>query len=523
MLVKEIYKPGVYEKNGELIFVTEDDVAQAFAMMGKLSEVNLDVPLILEHVSPTPNQREGVPMTFSEFKADELRRTVGRAIFNHPLTRINDRGAIETPLEFVDAEIQKKVESNAIKFVSPEIRPFWRDGVGRIYENVPTHIALTHRPIQVDQRPGFSFQPAAKPNGVEALALSDLSEPIYLNLESEAMAKQPKPNQQFAESDKPEQNGTSDAGDKSGGGPPTSGPPAPNPDAPTGANEDQKLSALLIHLKEIGLALPSDTGRENLVDNMLTAVMTMNAVNAKNQPPQQQPNPDAPTGEGVEEMQPKQVQFSDANSPASKLYSRIQSCVENGKMNRQVADELLVRLGGAQFSDDGSEKVSGGMSIADVIAICERQSSQQFSAGSPQETIIKRIKRLADDGKITPGIRDSLLARVGSLQFSDSGTEVANGGVSMTQLLETYENSASQVAALTGEASGGYNQNGRQFSATEVEHPAGRQFERGETRIEKGSDEAKQVAAGVLARTGRGRRKPSASDVEAASNGTMPR
>lgn len=508
--VKEILRPGVYTKGGDIFEIGEREVAQAFASIAKLAQTNLDVPVILEHVQEQPGQKEGVPLRWNDRKADELSRTVGRSVFEDPQTRINERGGLDVVIDVPD-DVAAKMDAGYFKFVSPELRPFWRDGIGREYEGVPTHIAITHRPIQVDQEPGFRWtdQP---PAGAQAIALSDSDSPLWLELESETtMAKAP------ARSGPAKKNGSSvraavranfaalgrslgladDDGDDDGdsSNAEESGladVEKNNPDVKSAA-ADPEFEATLANLEALGLSLPVGISRDDLISHLLTATKTLLAARQQEKDEEREEQSDEPGSDArIEEVSSNGIQFSD-NSPRGRLCGRIRSLRARG-LKPETADRLLTQAGSVQFSSDGREV---GGRITSALDMFEEQLRPTFNAGTPQARYRDRIVGMRDAKKIDPGLADQLLARIPSVQFSDNGNEIPNGGSTLKELLDAHEqNGASMAAYLTGQSGG------RQLSdADEARHPSGERWASGNEGLAVvGSEEAKTEAAKILER-----------------------
>lgn len=487
--VKEVLRPGTYFQNGRKVRISREDVAAAHESLRRLATNGLHVPLILEHTDPSIANGEGTPMTLAEMKAQNLRRTVGYADPFDDRTALTEDGRLNVAWEVPDEATAEKLVDKRIRFVSPELRPHWTDGKGRQYVRPMTHVALTHRPIQVDQEAGF-----------ETISLSDANAVLQFSAEDGDFDLNSFGVITFADSDFHDPEGTDDAG--------SGGNQGENPDMPQGLQSDdnQKLSAIIQHLSNLGVGLPSDTDSSNLLDRLLTALLTVEATN--NKVASEKPAEDSQNDEAIEEMNPKSIaQFSDT-TPQARLVVRIRQLSGNRKLPDEVRDELLVRVGTAQFSDSGIETTNGGIGIGDVLRMYENSETTSFGEGSPQSKMVERIKQLAGDGKILPGVRDQLLSRVGVLQFSDQGVETSSGGVSMTDLLDSYERGANMAGMLLADQSDNWGGLGIESQ----EHPGGRGFMQGDQNVEAGSQAAVDIAEGLLKRTGM-RRKPTADDV----------
>lgn len=532
---KEVLCPGVYFVGGRKIAISADDCRDFYLSLNQLRAAGLHVPLVLEHPDKDRDPKAtnlGFPVEDrGSLLADELRRTVGFADLESTQTRLNNRGGIEIAFDVPDQHTAQQLADKRIRFVSPELLIGWQDGKGRDYHKLMSHIALTHRPIQVDQVSGFVqlSTVADVPRGVVQLSMEDLEAPTQIEpitWEGVTMAKDTKAaikrrlnnaarlqlaNMIAQFSDNKDNYEDEDAGSNGGDSKPKDGGNAKggndNPDMPkNGDAGDKQFEALIAHLTKLGLALPTDTDETNLVDRLLTSVMTYNAVSdAHDAKDADDKKDDAGATEELSAM--GTAQFSAAQG-RDKLVERIRACQN---LPGTIRDRLLVNVGSVQFSDAGAEVVpAGAIGIGELVSTYEREATQ-FSAGSPQSKIVDRLKALKDRGAITPGVHDQLLSKVGRLQFSDSGAEVASG-LSMSEVLDQYEQQGSITANFLNDAGGGDYQfsshgggghaGGSANGSSEVKHPKGRDFLSGGGYLKSGSKEAIQLSSGILQRAG---------------------
>lgn len=452
-LVKEAMLPGFYRKDGKTVEVKNSDVEQAYRMMGQLAENNLSVPIVMEHIENKAGQTEGIPMSPHELAADRLKRTVGYVDYTAPETKINSRGALDIAPIFSDPKVEKQVRDGVIKFVSPEIRRNWEDGLGNKYEGVPTHIALTHRPIQVDQEPGFKRKGGINTaSRLETIALSDVSSFVLADdFEPEAKKETPV--------DKEPETSTN--------------PDMPNVEDPA----NQLLESNLAFLSTMGITLPSTTDATTFASNLNTALIALSA--AKDAAKQEENTHQEDDNQGVEEMQNRNITSFSDDSPHGLLYGRIETCVAKKQCTQSQANKTLVHLGSAQFSDVG-EETGNGITTA-MVEMFESNDSVQFSDSEPKNAIAARIEKNAKAGIISPGQRDQWLAAVDTLQFSDAGVEISDNDLTMTAMLEQAEKVPLQLSSLME-------------SSTEQIHPGGRGFEHGKDEIGVDDDEASTAA-----------------------------
>lgn len=541
--LKEIFRPGIYWKDGKRIVVNADDVARRRDSLKSLHAAGLRAPVIYEHVPADPNQIEGIPATPEELElSDVMKLTVGKSCGDDPRSCvINAEGGLDVVIEVSDPTAAAQLASGSIEHVSPELRPAWQNAkTGQTFREIISHIALTHLPIQLDQRPGFQ-QLSATPfgrldSGILQLSRADLitgskmataATPIKTRKpgklkKSDVLALQNYVMQlSFGDDDdgdddkKNRPGGSNDAQAGENGGSAASGmPPIPqappsNPNMPKGADEEEQfIEALIAHAAKLGIVVPAGTNRENLAERLLTAFMTLNAANALNDAGDNDAGDDQRGGGNSQQAQ----EFSPMNSSQmssgsgapvdettarNAIVSRIQNCKG---LPPAMRDKLLIQVGSVQFSAGVEKKTPGSLSVGDVLAMYETQAVQ-FSAGSPQATLVDRIKALRGKS-IAPGIADQLLAKVGTIQFSADGKEVAADGVSVVSLVEQYELLGTAAGALNVDHSQAYQLSGAIVSP---EHPAGQTYVMGKPQaVVAGSPEAIKQVNGVLARTGGG-------------------
>lgn len=481
---KEVLRVGRHLKQGQWVNVTANDIEDFHKSINQLAEKTLQIPLILEHVEPSEDQTEGVPMTLDEMKSSKLKRTVGYIAADS--AKLNE-GRLTCDFEVPDVKTAKQIKNKLIRFLSPELRPKgWTHKLtGEHFDKVLSHVALTHTPIQCDQAQEF-----------ETIALSDFDGVLCFS--AEEMEESPKQDPiQFA--DHPsfhEKDGNTHiaAGsvDGDGGNDPPNVQPE-NPDMPKG-DETQKLAqmdAILAHLNNVGIAMPADTGPDNFFDRILTALMTVEATKAsveKGKPKQENPE-DEQVDEAANETT---MRFSDENRKhREKLGARVITLHGQGKVPSKDRDKLLLQLGTAEFSGDGEEVVSGVMSIGDILALADSNPGV-FATGSPQVLLRNRITQLStgDDAKILPGMAENLLSHIPSLQFSD-GEEVESGsGLTLTSLLDTFEAGASQMSILLSDVSG---DDYSEFGIKEEKDARGKEFTDGDPTIRMGDEAAAEV------------------------------
>lgn len=406
-----------YTGNGRFTTIDAEFIKNHVAGTARLLADGHRVPILFEHAESGSD--EGAPV---QAQRDKLADTVKHAAGWLVDVKAKDGGneAVHV-LEVPDENIAKKLRSGEIRYTSPEFRPTWIDGKGRVYQNIISHVALTHKPRSTDQ--SAFVEPTAAATGdagknaaVLQFSLADMVEQmaetetkpadekrtllrallnavcyipadveiseneidadellavltkldaIKKRVDAAAKAAQPTIAMSAGEGD---ESAKPDGGeDKPGEGKPPA-KPAENKDMPDGTDTAGKqMEALLANLKSIGLDLPADTTPETLVPYLLTAVKTFQAATAK-----------AKGGE------------PDGDESAAPVEGR-------GPQQFSLA---------AVTADDFANKLLGK-----VIRQQHAQTKAKFDA-------------LVSANQITPALRDSILKPAKSLLFSADGDEL---------------------------------------------------------------------------------------------------
>lgn len=174
---KDVLYPGTYSvadgKGGRRKVVFDRAKVELLTQrMKDMLAAGLAIPLAAEH------QDRGKPLTAEERKAEWVKKlTLGWA----EAAELAPEGYLTTRVEVPIAEDARRIP--AVRFVSPEIVEDFVDGTGRKWPGPSiTHLAVTPRPVQQNQKP---FQPVQM--SCVRLSLSDY--------EGEPMDQEPKPNE----------------------------------------------------------------------------------------------------------------------------------------------------------------------------------------------------------------------------------------------------------------------------------------------------------------------------------------
>lgn len=265
-------------------------------------------------------------------------------------------GSLEQILEVADEDAAHGIESGTIRFSSPEIGEYV-DGLGRNFGTVIRHMALVGNPRNPNQGPFETIQ----------FSLDDLVKDF------QAMAKtvrKPIKPKQFNE-DEEDKGNASEGADGSGsmdtdtdaGSIETS----ENPDMPPARDGAQKEEAIIAHMSELGVELPSDfkLGDENAIDILLATLKTATKAKAEAEV----------EGESEEDLPPLEEDRPPMGNQFSERDQHMNATIEGlrkqliGRCRKELTGEiersglppglrkqLAEKVPSVQFSEDGDEK-----------------------------------------------------------------------------------------------------------------------------------------------------------------------
>ena len=339
-------KPARYHVGGGIYRdLTAREIQKYIDGTKELLAAGYEPPIIAEHAAPGSD--EGAPR--AKTARDERAEAVKHGAGWMKDVRGTD-GAAAFQLEVCDDDVAKSIRNGSIKFTSPELRDRWIDGHGRVFTNIISHVALTHKPRNPDQGP---FEPVA---GVAQFSLEDAVQ----------MAAE-----ETEETDAPRED-TTKPGEKIDLETQTGNPDLPDGEEQGGddAKRSQRIEAIIAHLEKLGVSLPADSmsaDEATLLDRMLTALMTACKALDRAETEEAEDEPDVPE---IAEERPNAVQqysLAEVEAPSfsNKLLARVikndvdqvkaklDGMVKAMKIGPAVRDRLLAVDGVLQFSADG--------------------------------------------------------------------------------------------------------------------------------------------------------------------------
>lgn len=273
-LKKAILNVGTYQSPDGEIVVTPGRLrgwASSFATMRRR---NLGIPVGVDH---SDDIQQTVPVAFSTEK-NKKRSAINGVGWLDSFTVAPDGKSAEIVLDIGDDTAAAKAKGNLLE-VSPIIYPTWRDGQGREYRDVITHVDLVHHPVDASQG---KFEQVAETPIACCLRMSvDVGQPSPVVFR---MAKDfTKDNEDGSEEGEEATSMAADeSGDEAGEKMPVADAEPVNPDLPAEPPADRlQLDALIGILAKLGYALPADTSADTIVRDLLTVFKNADAMQSK--------------------------------------------------------------------------------------------------------------------------------------------------------------------------------------------------------------------------------------------------
>lgn len=249
VFAKDLLYPGKYTlRDGREVVFRKDEIPHYAQRLNDMTAAGLHVPLSWNH------QDDAGPYYSADAKANRAKHNLGFALTAEVAADGSLAGTVDVPVA-ADAE-----RLPAAKFVSPRIEENFTDSTGKIWPGKSiVHLAVTPRPVQHNQQP---FQPVSL-----AMELS-LDGVVSLGDGPPVDAKK---------GDPPED-------------PPKKTDDPKDADKPEAIPDLGSLEKLLCELEETcQLVLPADTTVQNLIERLMTALLTAKAHNEKNAPDEDEP------------------------------------------------------------------------------------------------------------------------------------------------------------------------------------------------------------------------------------------
>lgn len=166
--LKQVFlKPGRYHVGGgRFRDLTAGEIRDYVEGTKRLLAAGYSPPVLFAHAAK--GSEDGAPKDAHDVRASRVRNGAG---WLKDIAMGND-GSASYVLDITDSEAARKVSEGSIRFTSPELRAAeWIDGSGNVHSNFVAHVALTHKPRNVEQS---SFrEPAEQFSLIEQFSLDD--------------------------------------------------------------------------------------------------------------------------------------------------------------------------------------------------------------------------------------------------------------------------------------------------------------------------------------------------------------
>jgi hypothetical protein len=399
---QEFLKPGRYHiGGGRFADVTAKDIAQHVGNTRRLIQAGYAPPVLLAHAKP--GSKAGAPVL--ETAASKVKNGVGWL----DNVRVGEDGSAVHLLRITDPAAAEKLENGSIAFASPELRPEWTDGRGRSWENIISHMALTHKPRNPDQGKFTEVVPVPMAQaGVAQYSLDDMvslgddededDEEGGVDLDGDGDADTADDDMAAEDLGNGSEMSEIEEDDED------EGPDMPAPGDASSLKLQERLRAVIAHLSKLGVVLPEDTVEADtnvMLDRLLTGLLTANA------------------SKDMAEAADDEEEDGDLE--------------EGGGEKPQVIEQRGI----GQFSCDALDRAP---SLVRKVIKHERAN------------LGRRLNRLVANSQITPAGRALLLAHRSAMQFSADGSFIPL--LTVPQLVSFLEKTTVPGAALTPEGLG---------------------------------------------------------------------
>lgn len=320
---KDVLKPGKYFKGGRTHTVTREDLASFVENFRAMKDANIRVAVPWEH--PRGDDGEAYPAVHD----DEVAR--------RERSRLNAGWVKDLFLDgdtlIAEADLKEDAASSLQQiggFVSPQFGTF-TDGKGRRWDRAISHIALTTRPVNLDQSERFELVQFS----LEDLEGDGMDDEVEKSPESEA------------EETKPESS-------------------LPTPPAEEPAEKDL-WPEIRTELAALGIMVPDTVKITGDLDALLAAIASSRAsrnserAEVETEKPEEKPEPEAGKDEIPSDVKEEQTTVSmsvdvlvgELTKARRDAYNaRVEGLVKSGRLTTQKADLLKNAVGSYQFSAD---------------------------------------------------------------------------------------------------------------------------------------------------------------------------
>lgn len=322
---KGMLRVGTLKSDDGDIVITPERIAHWASQHRAMTEAGLGAPSSFDH-SDDPTKLLPQKMAAGKGKRRSAADCVG---WLDSLSAAEDGQSAELVLDLTDPMAIQRAERNEVE-VSPVILEEFRDGTGKVWKDVISHVDLVHHPVDHRQTP---FKPVRENAVACAIRMS-----LGGKLNVYRMAVDEEGDGDGENKDMPKQNAMA---------------------------AQQQFDAIMAHFENIGLVMPSDTDCDNFMDRLLTALMTKAAADSKAKAEAKEKESKEDDDMSLDEKNPQYQAMSlelstlraeREQSHREKLGERIEGLHTSGRINTALRDELKGKVGVFKLSLDQSGK-----------------------------------------------------------------------------------------------------------------------------------------------------------------------
>jgi hypothetical protein len=154
---KVVINPGKYVSPDGEIDVTPQDIQHWAKTLKEMKKSGLQIPCPWGHQDLDPNKKEYFTSKFNSGYIEDF--------------ICDDKDNLIAILDIPREEDASRI-GKTVREVSPQIEQEWRDGSGKVWKNVITHLALVTHPVVSGQENFERIDEAAKPQNALRLSLN---------------------------------------------------------------------------------------------------------------------------------------------------------------------------------------------------------------------------------------------------------------------------------------------------------------------------------------------------------------
>lgn len=387
---KKVLEEGRYQSPDGMIDITKDRIKHWAASFQKMKAAGLKIPIPWGHqskASPDYDEREFYESKYNGGYLEDL-----QADKNGCLIAIVD----------IPKEDDAQRIGTTVREVSPQVETKWKDGRGKVWDDVITHIALVTHPVVPGQDNFEVYEDAPKPEGATRLSLkqklSKGDSPMADEVEDlEGAVEEPVKKEKKKDKPKEPETVTEDVFEDN-----------------SGASSGGIDSELLDLLARVGLIIPDGTSEKDFVTALKASAATL-----------------------THKMDEEGGGAGDEGDLGNLDLSGLEDALSGGGQEPPVDEAAAAEPGAGGDANKGpvmEQQPAMTMSLAKNNIEAELELCKQQLENSNRDKLSNTVELLLTQGKITPVIADQLRGELKQYKLS------LGGGISIVESkLETLK------------------------------------------------------------------------------------